>query len=285
MSITQQQIDNVQIDYGIVFINYGVTGERKLAPTKGGGEFSAKAKMRDIEYDGARGKTKGMQVIEDIAATLNVTVLDTSMDNIALAMPYADYTNGVITAKGANIGMIANSAYLNNITMFCKTLGGKYKKITLYNAMSEGDFKFAAKPKGEGEIKLEIEAHWDALDDTSNLYSIEDINSITADLVKPTLITSPIDAATAIVVTSNLTAIISKDIKQSDINSDNFMLLKASDGTIIPGILTYNLATKTVLFVPTSNLATATSYIWMIARVTDTSGNIMLPVIVNFTTA
>lgn len=285
MGLTQNQIDNVQIDYGIIIINYGVSGERKLAPTKGGGEFSVKAKLRDIEYDGAKGKTKGMQVVEDIAATLSVSILDTSMDNIALSMPFADYTGGIVTAKGANIGAISNSAYLNNVTMFCKTMGGMYKKITLYNAMNEGDFKLAAKPKDEGEIKLEIEAHWDAIDDMANLYSIEDVGTITTDTTKPTVITTPIDTATAIVLTSNLTAIFNEDIKQSDINSDNFILLKASDGSIIPGTLTYTLATKTVLFDPTASLTSATPYIWMIARVKDNAGNTMLPVVVNFTTA
>lgn len=285
MGLTQQQIDNVQIDYGIVYVNYGVSGERKLGPTKGGGEFKTTATIRDIEFDGMLGKTKGMQVIEDISAILSTNILDMSMDNLALAMPYADYTAGVITAKTTNIGIIANSAYLSNITMFCKTVGGTYKKITLYNAMSESDFSLAAKPKGEGEISLEINGHWDAIDDTANLYKIEDVANITGDVTKPTIVTTPLDAATAVVVSSSMTAVFSKDIKQQDIIADNFILIKASDGTIIAGALTYTLATKTVEFKPTSSLTAATPYIWTVSRVRDIAGNIMLPVIVNFTTA
>jgi hypothetical protein len=285
MKLTQAQVDNVQIDYGIIYINYGVAGERKLAPTRGGGEFTAKAKIRDIEFDGMKGKTKGMQVIEDIAATLSVSILDTSMDNIALAMPFADYTGGIVTAKDANIGVIANSAYLSNVTLFCKTTSGNYKKITLYNAMNEGEFKLAAKPKGEGEIKLDIEAHWDAVDDTANLYTIEDVASIGGDTTPPTVITVPADAATAVVVSANLTATFSEDVKAADINANNFILLKASDGSIVAGALSYVAATKVATFDPTANLTAATPYIWLISNVRDIAGNRMVPVVINFTTA
>ena len=285
MALTQQQIENVQIDYGIVYANYGIAGERKLSPTRGGGEFKVSAKIRNIEFDGQLGKTKGMQVIEEVMATLSVTILDMSMDNLALSMPYADYTAGVITAKNGSVGILANSAYLTNITMFCKTVGGAYKKITLYNAMSEKDFDLKAKPKGEGEIALEIEAHWDPLDDNSNLFTIEDVANISGDVIKPTITTVPIDAAIAIVVSSSMTVTFSKDIKQQDIILDNFILIEASDGTVITGALTYTLATKTASFKPTVSLTALTPYIYTIARVRDIAGNVMLPVVVNFTTA
>ncbi len=70
MALTQQQIENIQIDYGIVYVNYGDTDQKLLGPTRGGGEFVATATIRDIEYDGSKGKTKGMQVVDDITAQL-----------------------------------------------------------------------------------------------------------------------------------------------------------------------------------------------------------------------
>lgn len=285
MSLTTQQIENVQIDYGIIYINFGVTGERKLAPTKGGGEFTATATIRDIDYDGAKGKTKGMQVVDDINAVLKVTALDTSMDNLALSMPYADYTDGVITAKSNNIGILGDSAYLDNVTMFAKTIGGNFKKITLYNAMTEKDFVLSATPKAEGAIALEINAHWDATDDTADLFKVEDVATIGADTTPPTVTTVPLDTATDVVITDNLTATFNEDIKQQDITTNNFILLKASDGSIIAGAINYTLATKTVTFNPTASLDAGTAYIWTIARVRDLAGNTMSPVAINFTTA
>lgn len=180
MSLTKQQLENVQVDYGIVYVNYGLTGQKRLGPTRGGGEFKATATITTLEFDGSKGKSKGMQTIESIEATLNIIVLDTSMSTLAMAMPYATYDSvgNTITAKSTNIGGIQDISYLENVTMFAKLMNNKYKKITLYNAMSESDFTLAAKPKGQAEIKLEIAAHWDAFDDTKDLFKIEDIETI-----------------------------------------------------------------------------------------------------------
>lgn len=181
MAFTQQQIENIQIDYGIVFVNYGETDQVQLGPTRGGGTFNVTKNIREIEFDGRKGKTKGLQVVDEINAQLNVTHLDTSLETLKLAMPYAEYDDvgKKITCGGDALGAIPDAAYLKNITMFAKTVKGEYKKITLYNAMSENDFSFAAAPKAEGTIALEVYAHWDAVDDTADLYDIEDVTSIT----------------------------------------------------------------------------------------------------------
>jgi len=282
---TVEQIEAIQIDYGLVYLNYGEVGEKLLGPTRGGGSFDVKATIRDIEFDGQKGKTKDMQVVEDLNATLGVTLIDTSIDTLELAMPFVTRVGNVLTAGSASIGVIPGAAYRKNITMFAKLISGLYKKITLYNAMNEKDFSLAAKPKGEGEVGLEISAHWDATDDTANLYEIEDVASIGGDVIAPTVTTVPVDAAVAVVVTSNLTATFSEDIKSADVTNDNFVLIKASDGTIVAGALTYVSATKVVTFDPTASLTAATPYIWTIANVRDTAGNKMPIAVVNFTTA
>ena len=180
MALTQQQIENIQIDYGIVYVNYGGNGQKLLGPTRGGGEFVATATIRDIEYDGSKGKTKGMQVVDDITAQLNVTSLNASMDTLKMALPFAkcDGTPEKLSVGSDSVGIIPDSAYLENITMFAKTVNGKYKKITLYNALSENGLTLAAAPKAEGTIALNVYAHWDAIDDTKNLFEIEDVERI-----------------------------------------------------------------------------------------------------------
>ena len=285
MNLTQEQIENIQIDYGLVYINYGGIGEKQLAPTRGGGTFSVTKNIREIEYDGRKGKTKGMQVVDEINATLSVPLLCASMDNLALAMPWATYANGKLSAKSADLGVIKDSAYLSNITMFAKVIGGGYKKITLYNAMAENDFSLAAAPKAEGVIQLEVSAHWDAKDDAADLYDIEDVENISADTTGPTVTTEPDDTDTGVSVSSNLTATFSEDVRQGDIKSDNFTLIKVGDGSIVDGTLTYSAATKTATFEPTSNLSASTNYIWIIANVRDLAGNKMAKKVVNFQTA
>jgi hypothetical protein len=223
MALTNTQLESIQIDYGIVYINYGETGEYLLGPTRGGGTFTVTKTLRDIEFDGSKGKTKGMQMVDDINAMLAVNSLNTSMDTLALAMPYATYAADKITCENSNVGVIADSAYLSNVTMFAKTVSGEYKKIVLFNAMAENDFSLAAAPKAEGEVALEISAHWDATDDTADLFTVEDVSSISGDSTAPTVVTVPADGATAVAVDDDLTATFSESIKQSDMTSSNFV--------------------------------------------------------------
>jgi len=285
VSLTTEQIENIQIDRGLVYIDYGEVGERQLAPTRGGGSFTVTKNIREIEYDGRRGKTKGMQVVDEVNAMLSVPLLCSSMDNLALAMPWATYSESKITAESGNLGVVADSAYLTNVTLFAKVVGGGYKKITLFNAMAENDFSLEAKPKDEGVVTLEISAHWDAESDSADLYDVEDVETLGADTTPPTVTPVPLDEATDVAVDSNLTAEFSEAIRQGDIVDGNFTLIKASDGTIVAGSLSYTAATKTATFDPTASLTAATDYIWMIANVRDMAGNKMEKVVVNFTTA
>lgn len=285
MALSQEQIEAIQIDYGIVYLNYGEVGETLLGPTRGGGEFSVQASYRDIEYDGAKGKMKGMKVVEDLNAMLGVTLIDTSIDVLELAMPFITRVGNILTAASSAVGIIPGAAYRKNVTMFAKLISGQYKKITLYNALNEKDLSLAAKPKGESEVALELSAHWDPSDDLADLYKIEDVAAPSGDVIVPTAVIVPADASTAIVVTSSLTATFSEDIKDADINSNNFILVKASDGTIVPGVLTYVSATKVVTFDPTASLTALTPYIWSISNVRDLAGNKALPIITDFVTA
>lgn len=282
---TQQVLEDIQLDYGIVYANYGVAGERLLGPTKGGGTFKAIKTLRDIEYDGKKGKDKGLQVVDDINATLSVALMCLSMDNLALAMPWATYAAGKISAKKSNIGVIPTSAYLQNLTLFAKLVGGGYKKITLYNAMNESDFSLTAAPKAEGVVQLDVNAHWDPTNDSQDLFEVEDVASIGAETTPPTVTTVPADEATGIVITSNLTATFNEAIREGDINLANFTLVKAIGGVEVPGALTYTPATKTATFDPTASLDAASAYIWFISNVRDLSGNVMAKKVVNFTTA
>jgi len=282
---TQEQIEAIQIDYGIVYLNYGEVGEKLLGPARGGGTFDVKATYRDIEFDGSKGKNKGMKVLEDLNAMLGVTIIDTSIDVLALAMPFMVRAGEILTAETGSIGVVPASSYQTNITMFAKLISGLYKKITLFNVLNEADFSLAAKPKGEGEVALELSAHWDPTDAAANLYQIEDVASLGGDVVAPTAVTVPADEATAVVVTSSLTATFNEQINSADVTSDNFILMEASDGTIVTGALSYVSATKVVTFVPTASLTALTPYLWTITNVRDTAGNKAAPIIVNFTTA
>ena len=282
-NLTTEQIEGIQIDYGIVYADYGEDTQRKLGPTRGGAEFTASKNIRDIEYDGRLGKTKGAQVIDEINAMLKTSILDMSQETLALTMPQADLSAGVLTNNTG--GLIPSTKYLKNVTMFCKTIGGEYKKIALYNSMSESDFSFSAAPKAEGVVQIEVWGHWDATNQESPLYTIEDITDITDEGVAPTVATVPDDADTGVARSVVLTATFDKTIRSGDVIAANFILIKAIDGSIVDGTLTYNSTLKQVLFQPVVALAASANYLWTITRVRDMAGNTMDTYVANFTTA
>ena len=83
-----------------------------------------------------------------------------------------------VVIKNPKCGIIPESAYCKNITMFAKLVSGKYKKITIYHPMSENGLTVKAAPKAEGEISLEIRAHYTIDDLNGDLWEVKDAASV-----------------------------------------------------------------------------------------------------------
>lgn len=99
-----------------------------------------------------------------------------SQENLALAIPSCVVANDEgKTIKNPKTGVIPLSAYLKNVTMFAKLISGKYKKITIYNPMHETGFTAKAVQKAEGELALEIIAHYPHTDLDGDLWKVEEI--------------------------------------------------------------------------------------------------------------
>lgn len=190
-NLTKQQIESIQIDESVIFLDYGEETERFLAPTRGGGEFAATITVRDIEFDGRNGKTAGTQVIEEQGASIKVTTLCMSQENLALAMPNCtiEDKDGKVL-KNPKTGVIPMSAYLKNVTMFAKLISGKFKKITIFNPMHETGITAKAVQKAEGELALELLAHYPYSDLDGDLWKVEEID-------KPPVTNAAVPAAAA----------------------------------------------------------------------------------------
>lgn len=178
-NLTTSQIENIQSDFGVLTLDLGESSERVIAPVRGGVTFTVTKTLRNIEHDYAKGSEKGLQVVDDIDAMLSCNSLEASIDNLESLMPYtvksgtgtvADpYT---LTCTKATLGLIADSKYHTNIAFVGQTLDGKDIIIKLFNAMNESDFTITAQPKNEGEIGIEIHAHFDPTDDTATLFEV-----------------------------------------------------------------------------------------------------------------
>ena len=186
--ITKEQIENIQLDHGIMFKNYGLETQALIAPVRGGTNFKVERTYRNIEFDGARGKTKGLKTIDDENATLTVKTLNASLETFADKLPGAKITRDEVTNKitkieATKIGIIDEDEYIENITVFAQKIGGQYVKITITNALDENGLDFSAVQKAEGEIELAYSAHHE-YDSTKKkaLYTIENIDEISYEL-------------------------------------------------------------------------------------------------------
>lgn len=188
-NLTTQEINKIQIDEGVLILDYGETTERPLLPCRGGGEFSATATVRDIEFDGRVGKTQGLQTIDDQAASLKATIINMSQQNLALAMPFCRMYNAQgeeitaslaaepATIKNPKTGIIPDTAYLKNVTMFAKLIDGTFKKITIHCPMHEGGISAKATQKAEGELPFEFMAHEKTSELDGDLWEVTEISS------------------------------------------------------------------------------------------------------------
>lgn len=185
MKTKQRKVDveNIQIDHGIIFKNYGLEKQKLLAPIRGGSTFKVERTIRQIEFDGQGGKTKGTEVLDDENATISAKTLNSSLDTFAMALPGADITkneSGEITKiESSDLGLISDDNYEDNITVFCKTLKGDYLKIAIFDAMADNGLEFSAVQKTEGEIQLDFAAHHSYTEEGKKIYSIERIANIT----------------------------------------------------------------------------------------------------------
>lgn len=173
VKLTQGDIAKIQIDEGIVVTNYGEDDEAILGPTRGGAEFVATPSIRDIEFDGRKGKTKGLQIKDGEDVSLKIITLCCSQENLALAMPNATVDSPTKKIEQGDFGIIKSTSYLKNVAVITKMLDGTYKILKVKNAMHEGTFTFKAAAKGENEHNLEFLGHYDPLTD-EKIWSVED---------------------------------------------------------------------------------------------------------------
>ena len=182
-NLRKVDVEKIQIDEGLIYLDYGEETQRKLAPTRGGGNFVATMTVHDIEFDGRNGKTAGMQTIDEQSASLKVNTICMSQENLALALPGCRITssNGTITKiKNPKCGVIPagenDTVYAKNVTMFAKLMDGSFKKITIFAPLHEGGLDVKAVQKAEGELGLELLAHYTTSDLNGDLYDIEEVS-------------------------------------------------------------------------------------------------------------
>lgn len=186
--LTKEMVENIQIDHGIIYKDYGLETQELIGPTRGGGNFKAERTYRNIEYDGQKGDTQGLVSIDDENATLTVKTLNASMNTFADKLPGANITrdpetNKITKIEAGSLGLIKEDSYIKNITLFGQKVGGKFVKITIQRALDKNGLDFSAVQKAEGEIELAYRAHHKYDDDEDPIYSIDEIESLDLEVI------------------------------------------------------------------------------------------------------
>lgn len=91
--------ENVFIDAGAVYFDYGLATQRLLGATRGGNEFNTNRVSKNIEADGIKGAVKGMKRITEVNPQITVNMLELSIDNLIKAIAGANQSDQI------NIGL------------------------------------------------------------------------------------------------------------------------------------------------------------------------------------
>lgn len=191
--ITNKTPKHLQLDAGAFFIGFEVGTDtyasakaagKCLGATQGGGSFTAKPTLRQIDVDGAVGRVKGLTDIETWEVSMSATLLETTVDNIKAALVAAVATKGTGTEVSGN-GIptnytqikgkagISDEDYISDIT-WIGCLSGSTEPIIIQikNALNEDGLNLSFAPKSEGKVAL-------------NLYSYNSLEDFESDEVNP----------------------------------------------------------------------------------------------------
>nr|DAM54111.1 MAG TPA: major tail protein [Caudoviricetes sp.] len=186
--LTKEMVENIQIDHGIIYENYGEENQKLIGPTRGGGNFKVERTYRTIEYDGMKGDTQGLTTVDDENATLTVKTLNASLDTFAEKLPGAKITREssgqkITKIESGSLGIIPDDAYIKNVTIFAQLINGEFRKITIYRALDKNGLDFSAVQKAEGEIEMAYRAHHKYDNNEDPIYSIDTIDSIEMEVI------------------------------------------------------------------------------------------------------
>lgn len=171
--ITTETLENLLLDEGAVFINYGMDSVRLLGATNEGNSFVVEQEVREIPLAGARGPVKGGRRIITVSPKMTVNLQEITTENLLLALPgaeAADYPGSGEIGSGeeATYDSITRNRniqltdYVENVALVGEVSGSGEPCICIIkNALAGGNLELALKDKAEAVLKIEFQGHFD----------------------------------------------------------------------------------------------------------------------------
>lgn len=183
-AITQETVNSMILDAGVVYLNYGLIGEKILGATEGGNTFKVEREIKTISVDGARGKVRGLRrlISENASITTNLKELNARTVQIALAGSKVTEVKDVtlltkigekVTPGSSGSTFDYESDYLKNIAIVASVSGSKKPVIiTIHNVLSDGEFSIGLVDTEEAVVAVTFSAHYDPFDMDVPIYDI-----------------------------------------------------------------------------------------------------------------
>lgn len=164
---TNQSAERFIIDAGAVYLNTkfengSFIGGELLGATSGGNELVIQQEIRQIEVDGAKGRTKGLQVITFQNPVLTVNLKEMTARNLSKAITggevdTSDSNFDIITSKGT----IDTEDYIENVTLVGKMTNGKDVVIVINNVLQIEGLEMTFEDNNEVVIPVAFAGHYD----------------------------------------------------------------------------------------------------------------------------
>lgn len=169
---TPETAQSLLLDAGAFFVNYEVETDdfesaikagKLLGATSGGGEFKAVPTIRQIEVDGIKGKTKGLEVIDAWDTSIKANVLEVTRESIAKALCASDIDSStndiydIITARN----FINLTDYMDNVT-WVGTLSGSDEPVIIqvFNTINLDGLTLTTTDKNQAVIAMTFNGHY-----------------------------------------------------------------------------------------------------------------------------
>jgi hypothetical protein len=148
-------------DAGIVYVNYGLAGQKVLGVTRGGNTCSIEQEIRQMAMDGAPGDVKGDKRRVKATAKLSINMLTMSDDVLRAALTNADAAVGGTHTVYTREKQISNSSYYDNVTLVLQKSGtSALFGFKLKNALPTSNFELGASDDDESVTKIDFVGHF-----------------------------------------------------------------------------------------------------------------------------
>jgi hypothetical protein len=171
---TSSTPNNLLIDAGALYKNYGEASEALICATSGGNDFEIKLNTREVKCDGVKGKVKGLIKVISTDVTLKANLLEITSALLQMAL-ISQVDTGVNSGFDTITGKtdIALTDYIDNIAIVGRLSGSLQPIIIIMkNVISSGGLKLSPKDASDNVLPVEFYATFDPANPTLSPYEI-----------------------------------------------------------------------------------------------------------------